>query len=48
MLFMFVMAGIVAAAMTIPTIVLVLRGIRTREWPVLERRRVVYRGFVVR
>ncbi|MEQ4719865.1 hypothetical protein [Nonomuraea sp. B19D2] len=26
----------------------VLSGIRDRQWPVLRRRRVVYRGFVPR
>ncbi|MFI6325306.1 hypothetical protein ACIBG8_47860 [Nonomuraea sp. NPDC050556] len=48
MIFALIMAAVVGLALTVPTVVLVLRGIRTQEWPVLRRRRVIYRGFVVR
>lgn len=48
MIFALIMAAVVGLALAVPTIVLVLGGIKAREWPVLERRRVTYRGFVVR
>jgi hypothetical protein len=46
--FMFVMVGLVGSLLTGATAALVLTGIRDRQWPVLVRRRVVYRGFVPR
>ncbi|GAA3703475.1 hypothetical protein GCM10022224_081530 [Nonomuraea antimicrobica] len=46
--FMLVMSLIVGGLMTGAVAALVLSGIRDRQWPVLWRRRVVYRGFVPR
>ncbi|MCK2212299.1 hypothetical protein MF672_000575 [Actinomadura sp. ATCC 31491] len=46
--FMLVMALVVGSVLTGAMTALVLSGIRDREWPVLRRRRVVYRGFIPR
>ncbi|WP_171075047.1 hypothetical protein [Nonomuraea basaltis] len=46
--FMLVMSAIVGSLLTGAVVALVLSGIRDRQWPVLWRRRVVYRGFVPR
>jgi hypothetical protein len=46
--FMLVMVGLVGSLLAGATAALVLTGIRDRQWPVLVRRRVVYRGFVPR
>jgi hypothetical protein len=46
--FMVVMSVIVGGLLTGTVAAVALRGIRDREWPVLRRRRVVYRGFVPR
>jgi hypothetical protein len=46
--FMLVMSLIVGGFLIGATTVLVLSGIRDRQWPVLRRRRVVYRGFIPR
>ncbi|MEO3872047.1 hypothetical protein ABGB18_24805 [Nonomuraea sp. B12E4] len=47
-LFMLVMGLIIAAVVAISPIVMALRGIRSGQWPTLRRRRVIWRGFVVR
>ncbi|MEV0389401.1 hypothetical protein [Nonomuraea sp. NPDC050643] len=46
--FMLVMSLIVGGFLTAAMAALVLSGIRDRQWPVLWRRRVVYRGFIPR
>ncbi|WP_188196546.1 hypothetical protein [Nonomuraea sp. SYSU D8015] len=46
--FMLVMSLLVGSILTGATAFLVLSGIRDRQWPVLRRRRVVYRGFLPR
>jgi hypothetical protein len=46
--FMLVMSILVGTVLTGAVTALVLTGIRERQWPVLRRRRVVYRGFVPR
>ncbi|GAA4927833.1 hypothetical protein HD597_004536 [Nonomuraea thailandensis] len=46
--FMLVMSLIVGGFLTGAMIAVVLNGIRDRQWPVLSRRRVVYRGFIPR
>ncbi|MFI6738883.1 hypothetical protein ACIBI9_38665 [Nonomuraea sp. NPDC050451] len=46
--FMLVMSVLVGALLTGTVAALVLGGISDRQWPVLRRRRVVYRGFVPR
>ncbi|MFI7702133.1 hypothetical protein [Nonomuraea sp. NPDC049480] len=46
--FMLVMSILVGSVLTGSVAALVLSGIRDRQWPVLQRRRVVYRGFVPR
>ncbi|MFG1705357.1 hypothetical protein ACFLIM_19385 [Nonomuraea sp. M3C6] len=46
--FMLVMSVIVGSALTGAVVAAVLSGIRNGQWPVLRRRRVVYRGFVPR
>ncbi|WP_170223448.1 hypothetical protein [Nonomuraea turkmeniaca] len=46
--FMLVMNVIVGSLLTGTVAAIVLNGIRDRQWPVLRRRRVVYRGFVPR
>jgi hypothetical protein len=44
--FMLVMSVIVGTFLAGAMTALALGGIRDRQWPVLRRRRVVYRGFV--
>ncbi|SDK59187.1 hypothetical protein [Nonomuraea jiangxiensis] len=46
--FMLVMGLLMAAVVAVSPIVMALRGIRAGQWPVLRRRLVVWRGFVVR
>ncbi|MGN9840031.1 hypothetical protein ACTMTI_18080 [Nonomuraea sp. H19] len=46
--FMLIMSAIVGSALTGAVAAVVLSGIRDRQWPVLSRRRVVYRGFLPR
>ncbi|MBE1582563.1 hypothetical protein ACFPOI_25130 [Nonomuraea angiospora] len=46
--FMLVMSVIVGTFLTGAVIALALGGIKDRQWPVLRRRRIVYRGFVPR
>ncbi|WP_181448523.1 hypothetical protein [Nonomuraea aridisoli] len=46
--FMLVMSVIMGSVLTGGVAAVVLNGIKGRQWPVLLRRRVVYRGFVVR
>ncbi|MEV4178446.1 MULTISPECIES: hypothetical protein [unclassified Nonomuraea] len=46
--FMLVVSGIFGTLLTGAVTAGVLRGIKGRQWPVLQRRRVVYRGFVPR
>ncbi|WP_157252354.1 hypothetical protein [Nonomuraea typhae] len=47
-LFMLIMGIVVAATVALVPLALALRGIRADEWPVLRRRLVVWRGFIVR
>lgn len=47
-LFMLIMGVLVTAVVAISPAVMALKGIKQGEWPVLRRRRVVYRGFIVR
>ncbi|MEU0565982.1 hypothetical protein ABZ297_11395 [Nonomuraea sp. NPDC005983] len=47
-LFMLIMGVLVAAAVAIWPAAMALKGIKQGEWPVLRRRLVVYRGFIVR
>ncbi|SDK68374.1 hypothetical protein SAMN05421874_11038 [Nonomuraea maritima] len=46
--FMLVMSVLVGSVLTGVVVAIVLNGIRDRQWPVLVRRRVVYRGFIPR
>lgn len=46
--FMLVMSILVGSILTGAITAGALRGIRDRQWPVLSRRRVVYRGFLPR
>jgi hypothetical protein len=46
--FMIVMSVIVGSVLTGAVAAAALIGIRDRQWPVLWRRRVVYRGFLPR
>lgn len=46
--FMLVMSVLVGSVLTGMVAAMVLHGIRDRQWPVLVRRRVVYRGFIPR
>ncbi|GAA2864316.1 hypothetical protein [Nonomuraea rubra] len=46
--FMLLMSLIVGGLLTGAVIAVVLNGIKDRQWPVLQRRRVVYRGFIPR
>lgn len=46
--FMLVMSVLVGSVLTGMVAAIVLSGIRDRQWPVLLRRRVVYRGFIPR
>lgn len=46
--FMIVMSVIVGSVLTGAVAAAALIGIRDRQWPVLRRRRVVYRGFLPR
>lgn len=43
--FMVAMGALIGSMLTIAVVVMVLAGIRGSEWPVLRRRRTVYRGF---
>ncbi|MEV4164129.1 hypothetical protein [Nonomuraea dietziae] len=45
---MLVMGVLVVGGMGAALVALVHSGVRTGEWPVQNRRRVVWRGFVVR
>ncbi|MEV0588873.1 hypothetical protein [Nonomuraea sp. NPDC050310] len=46
--FMLVMGVLVVGGMAGALAAMALSGIRTGQWPVLRRRRVIWRGFVVR
>ncbi|MGW7482651.1 hypothetical protein ACWGH8_29140 [Nonomuraea muscovyensis] len=43
--FMIAMGAVIGSLLTIAVVALVLTGIRGNEWPVLRRKRTVYRGF---
>ncbi|GAA2368840.1 hypothetical protein [Nonomuraea africana] len=45
---MLLMGVLVVGGMGVALVVMVHSGVRTGEWPVHNRRRVVWRGFVVR
>ncbi|MFE0147306.1 hypothetical protein ACFWY5_09185 [Nonomuraea sp. NPDC059007] len=47
-LFMLIMGVVIATAVALTPLALALRGIRSGEWPVLHRRLVIWRGFIVR
>ncbi|MEU6787330.1 hypothetical protein ABZ912_49775 [Nonomuraea angiospora] len=46
--FMLVMSVIVGTFLIGAMTALALGGIKDRQWPVLRRRRIVYRGFIPR
>ncbi|WP_157254938.1 hypothetical protein [Nonomuraea typhae] len=47
-LFMLITEIVVAASVALVPLALALRGIKGGEWPVLQRRLVIWRGFIVR
>ncbi|GAA4097395.1 hypothetical protein GCM10022248_80830 [Nonomuraea soli] len=46
--FMLVMGILVVGGMAGALVTMALHGIKREEWPVLQRRRVIWKGFVVR
>ena len=46
--FMLLMGLLTMTAVAVLPLVMALRGIKYGEWPILRRRLIVWRGFVVR